>query len=104
VPSILTDLTEIIDTLTELKRMHQLNYELLEQLNVTCDYLLTHYPNLPNNKKLASLLSKSMSVLKEIKTNSPKILVYQNLSDERKHRDDSDGKVPVPKSGLFIGG
>jgi len=78
--------------------MHQLNYELLEQLNITCGYLISHYPNLPNDEKVASLLSKSMALFCELKADSPKMVVYQKLSDDWKHREKSNGEVTVPLS------
>jgi len=63
----LTDvLIEIIDTLEELKRMHQLCYELLDQLNVACGFLIQNHVRLPNEEKLADLLSKSTVLLDEI--------------------------------------
>jgi len=40
-------LGEIIDTLQELKRMHALNFELLDQLKVACLTLLENHINLP---------------------------------------------------------
>lgn len=43
-------LTQTIDALSELKRMHQLNFELLEQLNVTCEYFVLNYPDAPITK------------------------------------------------------
>lgn len=75
----------IISTLSELNRMQKLNFELLEQLNVACDYLLKNYPNLPNNEKLATLLSKALALLKEIHS--------KPLSDEILHEPKSDGDL-----------
>jgi hypothetical protein len=50
----------------------------------------------PNIPTLCSLLSRADSLLAEIKADSPKTLVYQKLSDERKHSEDSNGEVTVP--------
>lgn len=61
-------LSTVIRTLEELKRMHQLCYELLEQLNVSCGFLRQNNIRLPNEEKLASLLSKAMVLLEEINT------------------------------------
>jgi hypothetical protein len=93
----LTISQEAIETLQELKRMHQLNYELLEQLSVTCRWMTENKIRSPNIVTLCSLLSKADSLLAEIKADSPKTLVYQKVSDDWKHREKSDGKVPVPK-------
>jgi len=91
--------TEIIDTLTELKRMHQLNMELLEQLGVACGWLLEHNIPIPNASTLASLVRKSLALLTEIQTETPKTLQYQKLADEKKHLHGTDGEVPVPLCG-----
>jgi hypothetical protein len=85
-------LTEIISTLQELKRMHQLNYELLEQLNVACSYFLKNHIKMPNEEKIVSLLSKAMTLLEEIDKKVP--------SDDWKHVRKSDGEVPEPKSAM----
>jgi len=74
-------LDEVISTLQELRRMHQLNFELLEQLNVACSYLLENRITIPNQEKLASLLSKATSLLEEIRN---------PLSDEFLQRKKSD--------------
>jgi len=92
----LTGLQEAIETLEELKRLHQLNYELLEQLSVTCKWMIENQIQSPNLPLLCSLLSRADSLLAEIKADSPKLLVYQKLSDEKKHPDDSDTGVTVP--------
>ncbi len=83
-------LGEIINTLQELRRMHQLNFELLEELNVACAYLLENHASLPNQEKLASLLSKAMTLLKEINT--------EPLSDEFLQRKKSDKDFTEPDS------
>jgi len=87
-------LGEIIETLKELRRMHQLNFELLDQLNVACGWVLENHIDLPNKEKLASLLSKGTTLLEEINTES--------ASDEWKHVRKSDDKVPEPFFGLFF--
>jgi hypothetical protein len=72
----LTKLQEVIDTYQELQRMHQLNIELLEQLAVTCDYLLRNKVAMPNESTLVSLLEKAMTLLNEIQADKPKLLQY----------------------------
>jgi len=99
----LTTLHEAIETLRELERMHQLNYELLEELFVTCRWMIENKIQSPNILTLCSLLSKADSLLAEIKADSPKTLVYRKISDKRKHLKDSDGKVPVPMVPLYKG-
>jgi hypothetical protein len=66
----------IVDTLTELKRLHQLNMELLEQLHVATNWLFEHNIPLPNTDTLYSLFQKSKSLLIEIQAGEPKILRY----------------------------
>jgi hypothetical protein len=96
------DLTEIIDSLTELKRMYQLNAELLEQLAVTCDWLRKSGVSLPNESTFVSLLNKAMSLLNEIQSDSPKTLVYHKLSDEFSQRKPSDDNYTEPRIAIFI--
>ena len=90
-------LTEIIDTLTELKRMHQLNLELFEQLNVACGWLLEHKIPVPNASTFYSLLVKAKALLIEIQAETPKMLHYPKLSDGSYHDDESDDKLPEPE-------
>jgi hypothetical protein len=82
-------LTEIIDTLGELKRMHQLNLELMEQLDVTCGWLLDNNIQVPNHEHFLSLLIKARTLLKEIyaRTSSDGIL--------QRKKSDKDFTVPV---------
>jgi len=87
---------EVIDTLSELKRLHQLNFELLEQLNVVCQWILDNHTHIPNEGKLRSLLSKSLALLSEIHADTPKTLIYQKLSDGSYHGNESDDKLPEP--------
>jgi hypothetical protein len=87
-------LTEIIDSLKELKRMHQLNYELLEQLNVACGYFLENHVKMPNEDKIVSLLSKAMTLLKEIDMEMP--------SDDFLQRKKPDGDLTEPPSAILI--
>lgn len=89
-------LPEIINTLTELRRMHQLNFELLEQLSISCGWLIEHRVSIPNANTLASLLSKAMVLLTEIQGKDPKIIQYQELSDEFLQRKKSDGDLTEP--------
>jgi hypothetical protein len=89
--------SEIINTLSELKRMHQLNLELLEQLSVSCRWLMEHKVPIPNAEKICSLLDKAKALVNEIQAETPKILQYRTPSDEKKHGDQSDGEVTEPK-------
>jgi len=98
----LTGLSEVADTLQELKRMHQLNMELLEQFSIACDFLLKSGIAVPNASTFASLLNKSMALLNEIQAKTPKILQYRKLSDGSYHDKNSDDKLPEPlKRSLF---
>lgn len=96
-------LQEVIDTLSELKRLHQLNFELLEQLNVTCQWMIDTHLCIPNEEKMRSLIGKSLILLNEIRADEPKILQYQKLADEKKHLYRTDEEVPVPLSALYKG-
>jgi len=94
-------ITEIINTLSELKRMHQLNLELLEQLGVACSWLMEHNIPIPNASTLSSLLSKTMVVLAEIYSDMPKVLQYSAI--RRKVTDQkSDGEVTEPDTATHI--
>lgn len=92
----MTILQEVIDTLQELKRMHQLNMEVLEHLAVTCEFLVSNHVEVPNSSTLASLLAKTMTLLDEIQSSEPNVLQYQKLADGKKHLHGTDGEVPVP--------
>lgn len=72
-------LTEIISTLSELKRLHQLNLELLEQLNISCGWLLEHNISIPNAETLCSLLSRAKALVAEIEADTPKIMQYSPI-------------------------
>jgi hypothetical protein len=80
-------LNEAIEIFSELKRLHQLNAELLEELYVSVEWLTKHNIPLPNSDTLLSLLSKSKSLLLEIQATEPKILQY---SLSRRKVTDSD--------------
>lgn len=88
-------MVEIINTLSELKRMHQLNMEILEQLAVTCEFLTSTQVKVPNSSTLASLLSKAMALLDELQSDEPKSLQYHAI--RRKVTDGkSDTEVTEP--------
>ena len=86
-------LTEIIDTLQELKRLHQLNFELLEQLGVACAYFRENHIKLPNEEKILSLLSKAMVLIEEINS--------KPLSDEISQKKSSDKDFTKPAITCF---
>jgi hypothetical protein len=89
---------EVVDTLNELKRLHQLNFELMEQLNIVCQWILDNHISIPNEGKMRSLLGKSLTLLNEICTDAPNVLILrcQKLADEKKHPNGTDEDVPVP--------
>lgn len=93
----LSDISAIIETLQELERMHQLNLEILEQLNVTCEWILKSDISIPNKEKLDSLFLKTQALLKELySSNSLRTLQYQKLADEKKQHFKTDEEVPEP--------
>lgn len=89
-------ITEIITTLQQLKEMHQLNLELLEQLDVTCGWILDNHIVVPNRERLVSLLAKAKSLLNEAQAETPKILQYGKLSDGFLQRKKSDKDLTEP--------
>ena len=95
-------LLEIIDTLKELKRMHQLNYELLEQLNIACGFLRKNHISLPNEEKIVILLSKAMSLLAEIQAKTPIMLQYQKIGRRKVTDYRADGEVTEPTEGVGL--
>jgi hypothetical protein len=88
---------EAIETLGELKRMHQLNFELIEQLTITCGWLVDNNIEIPNSEHLRSLIGKSLSLIAEIQADEPKILQYKKLSDDSYHEPRKDDKLTEPK-------
>jgi hypothetical protein len=89
---------DIIETLSELKQMHQLNYELIEQLNMTVQWILDSNIRPPNERLLSSLLTKSLSLIAEVNADSPKTLVYQKHHPTKFHNQnlpDEDFKEPL---------
>ena len=89
-------LTEISRTLDELERLHQLNFELLEQLNVVCGYLMTCHISVRDKERLASLLTKAMILLAEIQSETPKTLLYRKITDENLQRKRTDEDFTEP--------
>jgi hypothetical protein len=72
----LTMLREVTETLEQLERMHQLNMELLEQLNVACNYLLSNDVPVPNRGTFVSLLRKAWALMDEIRADEEKGVQY----------------------------
>ena len=91
---------DAIDTFSEIKRMHQLNFELIEQLNVTCQWIVDSNISIPNKEHLQSLLCKTVSLINELRADEPKILQY-NISrrkvtaHNRKDKTDEDETEPL---------
>jgi hypothetical protein len=69
-------LSDTIETLQELRRMHRLNHELLEQLAVACSFLVKNHLEIPNEETLVSLLKKAWALMDEIQVDQPKVLQY----------------------------
>ena len=85
----MSELAKIIETLQELERMHQLNLELLEQLDVVFQWIIKNDVLVPNREKLRSLLTKTHALIKELYSSSPQIILYRKLSDEFLHDKDN---------------
>ena len=93
----LSELTTVIETLQELQRMHQLNLELLEQLDIVFKWIVETDMPIPNREKLSSLLHKTETLIKELYLpNATKYLQYRMLSDESKQPRKPDDKVTEP--------
>jgi hypothetical protein len=92
---------ETIDALSELKRLHQLNFELLEQLNVACQWIIDSHLCIPNEEKMRSLIGKSLILLNEIQADEPKVLQYQKLADEKKQPFTTADKETEPFFGFW---
>jgi hypothetical protein len=91
---------DIVYTLNELRRLHQLNFELLEQLHVTISWIFEHGIPLPNLDTLHSLCTKAKSLLIEIQSENPKILQYSSADEKKQHfRTDEDETEPTPRVG-----
>lgn len=88
-------ITELADALATMKRMRQLNIELLEQLNVSCTWLLENKVQIPNSSTFASLLTKVTTLLDEMNADEPKIMQYsisrRKVTD---FRTDEEGTEP----------
>lgn len=83
-------LSETAKILSELKRMHQLNYELIEQLNVTCQWIVDNKLKIPNAEKLQSLLIKSVSLMHEVQSDVPTFVHQSSRRKVTPFRTDED--------------
>lgn len=100
-----SELQTIIQTLSNLERMNQLNLELLEQLGVFADWIVTNNLDVPNKEHFQSLLHKTQALLNELYALEPtKPLMYRKLADEKKHLFRTDEEVPEPILALNKGG
>ena len=94
---------EIASRLEELDRLYGLNLELLEQLDVTCEWLIDNIPQIPNIDKLRSLLLKVDTLLTEIYSDSPLFLQNSKVSDENLHDNKSDEDFTEPVQPIYKG-
>jgi hypothetical protein len=85
----------VIRTFVKLKRLHQLNLELLEQLHVAMLWIAEHKIPLPNPDVLNSLFLKSKSLLNEIQSNEPEFIQY-TISRRKVTTFRTDEEVPEP--------
>jgi hypothetical protein len=100
----LSELSVIIETLKNLERMHQLNLELLEQLDVVFKWLIRNDIAIQNMDKLNSLLTKTQALLAEVYSSSPKTLQYQKINRRKVTDFKNDGEVTEPFPPLYKGG
>lgn len=75
------------NTLEQLLTMHQLNLELLEQLDVSCHWILENKIQIPNEKNILSLLSKADILLKEIYSNQSEKTIRRVFTDKKNRRE-----------------
>ena len=92
-------LSEVNSTLQELQRLHQLNIELLEQLDVTFSWLLDNHIKLPNESAFYSLVLKARALMIEIQAGEPNIQ-YKKLADEFLQRKLTDKDFTEPDYSL----
>ncbi|HEX9262595.1 MAG TPA: hypothetical protein VF893_08730 [Candidatus Bathyarchaeia archaeon] len=92
----MSELSRIVTTLQELERMHQLNLEMLEQLDVIFKCIIESDIPIPNSEKIISLLSRNQALLQELYSGSPAILTYQKLSRRKVTPFRTDEDVPEP--------
>lgn len=83
----LDSLMQFSDSISELKRMYQLNAELLEQLAVTCDFIKRNNIPVPNEETFNSLINRTVALIDEIQADEHKTLQYTKLpsSDDGYH-------------------
>jgi hypothetical protein len=90
-------LTQFSDSISELKRMYQLNVELLEQLAITCDFIKRNKIPVPNEETFNSLLNKTTTLIDEIQADELITLQYSvnrhNPSDDSYHEPRNRRKV-----------
>lgn len=79
----MTTLSEIAESLQELEWMHQLNMELLEQLNIVFEFVMQNNIVVPNKEKLSSLILRTQALLEELYFSKPKGFSYRKLSTQR---------------------
>ncbi len=96
-------LSNTIDILQELQRMHQLNIELLETLAIACSHITKNHVDVPNESTFISLLGKAWALLDEIKADEPRIIQYTTNSRRKVTPFRTDEDVPVPTVALFKG-
>jgi hypothetical protein len=85
-------LSEVRDVLNSIIDMHQLNFELLEELNVACKWLLQNKVEIPNREKFVSLLNKADSLIEELSLESPQFSIRRKVTNPK-----SDGEVTEPE-------
>ena len=81
----MSDLSQTIQALQELQRMHQLNLELLEQLGVFFEWILNSEINIPDKEKFNSLFFKTKALLEELYCGKSYTFVYRKPSDDFLH-------------------
>ena len=85
------ELREAVDTYTELLRVHQLNLEMLDTLEITLytvkDFCIAHNITI-GNERIISLLSKVNALFNEL----------DQSTDEKKHLFRTDEEVTEPQN------
>lgn len=75
--------------------MHQLNFELIEQLNIACQFIVDNNVSIPNELLLRSLVGKSLSLIAEMQAKESKTLQYSAIR-RKVTKPQSDGEVTEP--------
>lgn len=88
-------LVEMKKALDEIIEMHQINLELLEQIDVVCKWILENKIEIPNREIMVSLLNRADTLLNEIYS-SEDMGIRRNFTGTK-----SDKDLTEPENGFW---